>query len=111
MSDLHDWEREEFEADAQRAESAGPRQYVYRTKHRGGRKIVGGEEVAECIDEMIPLRAEFERAQLAYYESIGKWSKVLPVADVAALAGLGSRTDVYTIVRKLPRLRRANKNG
>jgi hypothetical protein len=111
MSDLHDWEREEFEVDAQRAEAAGPRKYVYRTRHRGGRKIVGGEEVADCIDEMMPLRAEFERAQLAYYESIGKWSKVLPVADVAALAGLGSRTDVYSIVRKLPRLRRANKNG
>lgn len=66
MTDLHDWEREEFEADAQRIEQAGPRQYVYRSKHRGGRKIVGGDEIGECIDEMMPLRIEFERAQLAY---------------------------------------------
>ena len=107
---LEDWEREEFEADAQRAEQTGPRQYIYRSKHRGGRKVVGGEEVADCINELVPLK-EFERAQLEFFESIGKWSKVLSVADVAALAGLPNRTDVYAIVRKLPRLRRARKNA
>lgn len=114
MSDdvLNDWEREEYELAAQQAEQKGPRRYIYRSKHRGGRKVVGGEEVADCIRELEPLRADFERAQLAYYEAIGRWSKILAVADVAALAGLANRTDVYAIVRKLPRLRRTvKKNG
>lgn len=96
-----------FRQEAERIEKQGPKKRTIRAPVAGGaRTDVSEEDRGDAYTELTFLRGTADQARLDLHEAIAKWSKIIDVSDVAVWAGLPRRSDVYTIVNKLPRFRR-----